>query len=65
MMQYRYGWKNNPKRKSMYNRTCCVIVDGGVANSVLVEFEDNGQREIVSKFALRPMPVLQNTLFDD
>ena len=48
---YVYGWKNNPKRQDLYRRKCKVLVRGGM-NSVLVEFE-NGQKEIISRNALR------------
>ena len=50
-MKYRYAWKNNQKRKTLYGRTCRVV-HRGIANSALVEFE-NGQREIISRNALR------------
>jgi len=50
-MTYRYAWKNNPKRASMYGRTCRVLATGKMG-SALIEFE-NGQKEITSKRALR------------
>jgi hypothetical protein len=50
-MTYRYCWRNNLKRETLYGRRCRVIVRGR-ANSALVEFED-GQREIVSRNAIR------------
>ena len=50
-MIYRYAWKNNEKRKTLYGRLCRVIYRGQ-PNSALVEFE-NGQREIISRNALR------------
>ena len=53
-MKYIYTWKNNPKRQSMYGRHCRVLVRGRM-NSALVEFE-NGQREIISRNALRRKP---------
>lgn len=49
---YRYAWKNNEKRATMHNRWCFVIARGK-QNSALIEFLDNGQREIVSRNALR------------
>lgn len=50
-MTYRYAWGNNEKRKTMKSRRCVVIVRGRM-NSALIEFE-NGQREVVSRNALR------------
>ena len=50
-MIYRYAWGNNEKRATMKGKRCKVIVRGRM-NSALVEFE-NGQREIVSRNALR------------
>jgi hypothetical protein len=47
-----YTWGNNPKRETMKGRRCRVIVQGK-KNSCLIEFE-NGQREIVSRYAVRP-----------
>lgn len=62
---YRYGWKNDnsgpditdysaypAKRKHLYGRECKVLARGK-KNSVLVEFTDTGQHEIVSRNALR------------
>jgi len=51
-MTYRYCWRNNPKRATLYGRICMVLCRGKM-NSVLVEFQDDGQREIVSRNALR------------
>lgn len=50
-MTHRYAWRNNAKRKTLYGRWCRIICSGAM-NSVLIEFE-NGQREIVSRRALR------------
>lgn len=50
-MLYVYAWGNNPKRKTLKGRTC-RIVTSGARGSCLVEFQ-NGQREIVSRRALR------------
>jgi hypothetical protein len=47
-----YRWGNNEKRKFMQNRICIVLVRGKM-NSCLIEFEDNNQREVVSRNALR------------
>jgi hypothetical protein len=51
MVLYRFCWKNNEKRRSLYGRQCSIVIRGR-ANSALVEFE-NGQREVVSRNALR------------
>jgi len=48
---YRYAWHNNEKRATLFNRTCRVLRRW--RNSRLVEFLDNGQREVVSGNALR------------
>ncbi len=48
---YYYAWKNNEKRAALHQRAC-RIVERGALNSVLIEFE-NGQREVVSRNALR------------
>ncbi len=48
---YRFAWRNNEKRATLYGRRCRVLVRGKF-NSALVEFE-NGQREIISRNALR------------
>jgi hypothetical protein len=53
-MTYRYAWHNNPKRETLYNRICRVL-KRGKKNSILIEFED-GQREIVSRNAIRKQP---------
>ena len=50
-MKYRYAWGNNEKRKTLKDRLCRVLHRGKM-NSALVEFE-NGQREVVSRNALR------------
>ena len=49
---YRYAWKNNPKRKELYGREL-IILARGKKGSILVEFTDNGQREIISHYALK------------
>jgi hypothetical protein len=49
-----YVWKNNEKRATLYGRRCRVVVRGRM-NSILIEFED-GQREVVSRYALRRLP---------
>ncbi len=52
MKLYRYAWRNNSKRAALYGRACRVLVRGAF-NSALIEFADNGQREVVSRNALR------------
>ena len=51
-MRYRYVWKNNCKRLTLFDRPCRIIAHGA-KNSVLIEFTDNHQREITSRYALR------------
>lgn len=46
MMVYRWG--NNSKRSTMKGRECRVLARGKM-NSILIEFTDNGQKEIVSR----------------
>ncbi|MCG3208645.1 MAG: hypothetical protein FOGNACKC_02257 [Anaerolineae bacterium] len=48
---YIYGWKNNEKRATLYGRRCQVLARLAF-NSAIIEFE-NGQREVVSRNALR------------
>ena len=48
---YIYTWGNNPKRASLKGHRCKVIARGAL-NSCLAEFE-NGQREVISRNALR------------
>jgi hypothetical protein len=48
---YRYKWKNNSKRMTLYGREFKVLVRGR-KNSAKVEFTDNGQREIISRNAM-------------
>jgi len=60
---YFYAWRNNEKRETLYRRPCRVVARGAM-NSVAVEFE-NGQREIVSRNAVRlreQKPKLQPSL---
>jgi hypothetical protein len=47
-----YVWGNNPKRRAMKGRPCRVIARGRMS-SILIEFTDNGQREIVSRRSVR------------
>ena len=50
--RYVYRWKNNAKRRTLRGRECRVLARGRM-NSALVEFVDDGQREVVSRNALR------------
>jgi DNA-binding winged helix-turn-helix (wHTH) protein len=52
MKIYKYNWKNNEKRKTLYNRNC-TILKFGKKNSILIEFLDNNQREIVSRNSVK------------
>lgn len=49
---YRYAWGNNERRKELKGRVC-IIIKRMSMNSALVEFTDNGQREVISRNALR------------
>ena len=49
---YVYRWGNNEKRKTMKGRACIVLCRG-TKNSCMIEFCDNGQREIISRNALK------------
>lgn len=49
---YVYCWRNNAKRQTMTGRVCRLLWRGA-RNSAMIEFTDNGQREIVSRNALR------------
>lgn len=51
MTLYQFRWKNNERRLMLYGRICRVICRGKM-NSAMIEFADNGQREIVSRNAL-------------
>ncbi len=55
MFDHRYCWRNNSKRATLFNRRCRVVARGRM-NSVLIEFE-NGQREVVSRYAVRRIEV--------
>ena len=48
----RYVWKNNEKRKTLYDRVC-RIVERLKMNSIVIQFLDNGQIEVVSRYAVR------------
>ena len=56
---YRYIWGNKidpygniTKRLGLKGRVCRVLARGKM-NSILIEFIDNGQKEIVSRFSIR------------
>ncbi len=49
---YRYCWRNNEKRAQLFGRLCRVLWRCA-RNSAVVQFVDNGQRECVSRNALR------------
>jgi len=49
---YLFAWGNNEKRASMKGRACRVVCRGTM-NSAMVDFADNGQREVISRNALR------------
>lgn len=48
---YYYNWGNNTKRATLKNRRMKVLARGTM-NSAMVEFK-NGQREIISRNAIR------------
>lgn len=52
---YLFCWGNNEKRKTMKMRICKVLARGS-CNSCMIEFVDNGQKEIVSRNSLRKVP---------
>ena len=49
---YEYRWSNNSKRATLRGRKCFVVCRGTM-NSCMVEFVDNGEREVISRNALR------------
>lgn len=51
MTEYIYTWGNNEKRKKLKGRKCKLLARLAL-NSAIVQFE-NGQREVVSRSALR------------
>ena len=51
MMIFTYAWGNNGKRAILKGRNCKVLARGRM-NSALMQFE-NGQKEIISRNALR------------
>jgi hypothetical protein len=51
---YRYAWGNNPVRAKLKDRICRALAFGK-RNTVLVEFTDNGERQVTSRRALRKL----------
>jgi hypothetical protein len=49
---YLYAWGNNAKRATLKGRRCRMLSSGRLG-SCLVEFVDDGRREIVARRALR------------
>jgi len=47
-----FAWGNNDKRATLKGRPLRIVASGA-KQSCLVEFTDNGQREVVSRRALR------------
>jgi len=56
IQKYIYRWGNNEKRKTLKNRLCFVLCRGSM-NTCLIEFEDNHQREVVSRNAVRKVKI--------
>ena len=48
---FKYRWGNNEKRATMKGRYYIILARGKM-NSILIEFQDNYQREIVSRRAV-------------
>jgi len=49
---YAYGWGNNSKRATLKGRKCRILERMSM-NSCIVEFVDDGQKEVISRNALR------------
>lgn len=49
---YIYAWGNNEKRATLKGRECIVVARGKM-NSIMIQFTDNKQREIVSRYSIR------------
>lgn len=47
-----FAWRNNAKRETLYRRPCRIVAHGRM-NSIMIEFADNGQQEIVSRNSVR------------
>jgi len=50
--EYIYAWANNEKRATMKGRKCIVLARMK-KNSIVIEFTDNRQREVVSGNSIR------------
>ena len=50
--KYKYIWGNNEKRQTLKGREC-VVLARGAKGSILIEFTDNNQKEIVSRYSIR------------
>ena len=50
---YTYEWGNNEKRKTLKGRVCKVMGRAEHMGTILIEFVDTGQQEIVSRRAIR------------
>ncbi len=57
-MTHWFAWRNNPRRAELYGQRCRIIARGRMG-SVLVEWA-NGQRDIISRRALRSVPPGEN-----
>ncbi len=53
---YIYRWGNNPARVKLKGRKCRVLARGSM-NSCMVKFLDTGERQIISRNALRKWEV--------
>lgn len=62
MYYYYYAWENNEKRLTLYKRRCKIIA-ASKKNSLLIEFE-NGQRECVSRNAIRKIKEKKSSQFE-
>ena len=49
---YTYAWGNNTKRATLKGRVCRVLARLR-KNSIVIEFVDNGQQEVVSRNSIR------------
>jgi hypothetical protein len=58
MTEYVFMWGNNEKRKNLKGRRCYVMAQGK-KNSILIEFADNSQKEIVSRNSIRIAPPIE------
>ena len=54
---HKYIWGNNPVRAKLKGRLCRIIAHGA-KGSIIVEFE-NGQREYISRWAVRKLSTRQ------